>query len=65
MVRQRAPKRATDGAVAARDRLEQLEVRSFEMDPVNALWHLDFHHGSRRVLTARGEWVRADADVHS
>ncbi len=58
MVRQRAPKRATDGAVAARDRLEQLEVRSFEMDHVNALWHLDFHHGSRRVLTARGEWVK-------
>ena len=58
MVRQRALRRATDGAVAARDRLEQLEVRSFEMDHVGALWHLDFHHGSRRVLTARGQWVK-------
>ncbi len=58
MVRQRAPRRATDGAVAARDRLERLEVRSFEMDHVAALWHLDFHHGSRKVLTARGQWVK-------
>ena len=44
--------------MAARDRLEQLEVRSFEMDHVGALWHLDFHHGSRRVLTVRGQWVK-------
>ena len=58
MLRQRAPRRATDGAVAARERLEHLEVRSFEMDHVGALWHLDFHHGSRRVLTAKGEWVK-------
>jgi transposase InsO family protein len=58
MVRQRAPRRATDGAVVARDRLEQLEVRSFEMDHVGALWHLDFHHGARKVLTRRGEWVK-------
>jgi len=58
MVRQRAPRRATDGAVAARDRLEQLEVRSFEMDHVGALWHLDFHHGSRKVLTRAGQWVK-------
>jgi transposase InsO family protein len=58
MVRQRAPRRATEGAVAARDRLEQLEVRSFEMDHVGALWHLDFHHGSRKVLTRAGQWVK-------
>ena len=58
MLRQRAPRRATDSALAARDRLEHLEVRSFEMDHVGALWHLDFHHGSRRVLTAAGEWIK-------
>lgn len=58
MVRQRAPRRATDGAIAARDRLEHLEVRSFEMDWVGALWHLDFHDGSRNVLTRQGEWVK-------
>jgi transposase InsO family protein len=57
MFRQPQPKRATAGALAARDRLERLEVRSFEVDHVNALWHLDFHHGSRKVLTRLGEWV--------
>lgn len=57
MFRQAKPKRATAGALAARDRLERLEVRSFEVDHVCALWHLDFHHGSRRVLTRKGEWV--------
>ena len=57
MFRQARPKRATAGALAARDRLERLEVRSFEVDHVNALWHLDFHHGSRKVLTRSGEWV--------
>jgi transposase InsO family protein len=54
MFRQARPKRATAGALAARDRLERLEVRSFEVDHVCALWHLDFHHGSRKVVTRRG-----------
>ncbi len=57
MFRQSAPKRATAGALAARDRLERLEVRSFEVDFVNALWHLDFHHGSRKILKPQGDWV--------
>src|SRR5574341_170164 len=34
------------------------EVRSFEVDHVNALWHLDLHHGSRQVLTAQGAWMK-------
>ena len=54
----RDPKRATEGAVAARDRLEQLEVRSFEVEHVAALWHLDFHHASRKVLTRAGAWIK-------
>jgi putative transposase len=58
MFKQARPKRATDGALAARDRLEQLEVRSFEVDHVGALWHLDFHHGSRRVITPAGAWAK-------
>lgn len=57
MFRQAQPKRATAGALAARDRLERLEVRSFEVDHVCALWHLDFHHGSRKVLTRQGAWM--------
>ena len=57
MHRRASPKRVTAGAVLARDRLEQLEVRSFEVEHVGALWHLDFHHGSRKVLTRAGLWA--------
>jgi len=48
----------TIGAKAASDRLASLEVRSFEMDHVSALWHLDFHHGSRKILDKKGEWKK-------
>jgi len=34
------------------------EVRSYEVDHVGALWHLDFHHGSRKVLTRSGSWAK-------
>jgi transposase InsO family protein len=51
-------RRRTPGAERAARRLERLEVRSFESDHVNALWHADFHHGSRHVLTTRGEWKK-------
>jgi hypothetical protein len=40
MVRRAAPKRDTAGALAARDRLEQREVRSFEVEHVGALWRM-------------------------
>ena len=33
------------------------ETRSFEVSHVGALWHLDFHVGSRRVLLPSGERV--------
>lgn len=58
LLRRRAPKRLTDGALAARDRLEQREVRSYEVEHVLQLVHLDFHHGSRKVLTRRGGYVK-------
>jgi transposase InsO family protein len=58
MFRQATPKRATAGALLARDRLDRLEVRSFEVEHVSALWHLDFHHASRKVLTRTGVWVK-------
>lgn len=57
MVRRATPKRDTAGALAARDRLEQRAVRSFEVEHVSPLRHLDFHHGSRKVLTASGTWL--------
>lgn len=58
LLRRRPPKRGTDGAIAARDRLEHREVRSYEVEQVLQLMHLDFHHGSRKVLTRRGEYVK-------
>ncbi|MGB5733547.1 MAG: DDE-type integrase/transposase/recombinase [Thiohalocapsa sp.] len=67
--RRRTPKRDTPGALAAEQRLESREVRSFEVAHPFALWHLDFHHGSRKVLTACGQWVKplllAIIDDHS
>lgn len=45
------------GAQAAEHRYEAREVRSYENEYVNGLWHLDFHHGSLRVLQADGQWA--------
>jgi transposase InsO family protein len=45
------------GALQAELRFESREVRSYESAYVNALWHLDFHHGSLRVLLANGQWA--------
>ncbi len=32
------------------------ETRSYEVEQVCGLWHLDFHHGSRKILSSAGEW---------
>jgi len=45
------------GQTRAESRLEEREVRSFENEYVNGLWHMDFHHSSLAVLTPRGEWM--------
>ena len=36
--------------------VETREVLSYEVSRSHALWHADFHHGKRRVLTTTGEW---------
>lgn len=54
----RITSRLTLGEERAAVRLEQREVRSFECDHVNGLWHADFHHGSLPVLTPSGAWAR-------
>ena len=46
------------GARKAARRKEKREIRSFEVDYINGLWHLDFHHGSLDVLNGQGEWVK-------
>ncbi len=48
----------TAGALKAETRLETREVRSFESEYTNGLWYLDFHQGSLKVLTPKGEWVK-------
>ena len=49
--------RNTAGARRAEARLAAREVRSYEAEYVGGLWHWDYHHGSRKVVTAQGEWV--------
>jgi putative transposase len=70
LCKQRAVKaRHTPGALIAQERLEQLEVRSYEVEYVQGLWHLDFHHGSRKILGKDGQWRKplllAILDDHS
>lgn len=47
-----------EGERRALARRERREVRSYETEHVGGLWHLDFHHGSLKIVTAAGEWVR-------
>jgi hypothetical protein len=44
-------KKNAPGLLKAEQRLESREVRSYEAEYVNGLWHLDFHQGSLKVLT--------------
>ena len=65
--------RAAEGPTRRRrwppERRENREIRSYEAEYVGSLWHLDFHHGSRKVLTSGGQWQRPIAlailDDHS
>jgi transposase InsO family protein len=50
------PASRTTGQRRAAERLESKEVRSFESPYVHGLWHLDFHHCSKRVADAKGVW---------
>ncbi len=54
----RIVKRDTAGAQAAEKRLQTREVRSYEVDYVHGLWHLDYHHGSRSIITTQGGWAK-------
>jgi putative transposase len=52
----RFPSQQRPGQARAQQRRETREVRSYEATHVGALWHLDFHHGSLKVLTHDGRW---------
>ncbi len=57
------------GLHAAEQRFANRDVRSFEVENVGGLWHLDFHHGSHKIVTADGRLVKplalAILDDHS
>jgi putative transposase len=58
LVRRRAiAAEPTEGTHRAERRLDEREVRSYEAEYVNGLWHLDFHHGKKKVLVERGRYV--------
>ena len=46
------------GEARAERRRQEREIRSYEADYVGSLWHLDFHHGSLKVVSPQGEWQR-------
>jgi len=57
------------GEARAAERRQTREIRGYEAEYVGSLWHLDFHHGSLKVLTHDGQWLRPIAlgilDDHS
>lgn len=55
--RRRRAQKEREGEIRAREHALGREVRSFESEYVSGLWHLDFHHGSLKVLRPRGEWA--------
>jgi transposase InsO family protein len=69
MVRKRRQPKGRPGEERAARRRENREIRSYESEYVGSLWHLDFHHGSLKVLTGQGQWQRPIAlgilDDHS
>lgn len=69
LVREPRPAPKGFGEMRAAQRRESREIRSYEAEYVGSLWHLDFHHGSLKVLTDRGQWQRPIAlgilDDHS
>ena len=49
--------RRAKGKQGNSDTFEAREMRSFELEHVHALWHADFHVGSRHVLLPSGQWA--------
>jgi hypothetical protein len=70
LVRQPRPRpKGRPGEAHAAERRQAREIRSYEAEYVGSLWHLDFHHGSLKVLSPSGQWHRPIAlgilDDHS
>ena len=54
--RRRVTSRRTEGAEQAEQRLLDREVRSWEAEYTNAVWHFDGHVGSLQILTPQGKY---------
>lgn len=54
--RPRLSSRRTPGVEHAEQRLEKREVRSWEMEFVNSVWHWDGHEANLKVLTPHGDY---------
>jgi transposase InsO family protein len=54
--KRREPANPTQGQRRAALRRESREIRGYEASHVHALWHLDFHQGSLKVLDEEGRW---------
>ncbi|HEY1892796.1 MAG TPA: IS481 family transposase [Steroidobacteraceae bacterium] len=57
LIRKR-PKRRDEETPDRDAGLVEREVRSYEVEYCLQLVHLDFHHGSRKVLTRAAEWIK-------
>ncbi|HEX5206328.1 MAG TPA: IS481 family transposase [Steroidobacteraceae bacterium] len=57
LTRKRLVRRGADEILRGNAALTEREIRSYEVEYVLQLMHLDFHHGSRKVLTRAGEWI--------
>ena len=65
LVRKRRPApKGRPGEVRAAQRRETREIRSYEAEYVGSLWHLDFHHGSLKVLTRPRPVAASDRTGH-
>ncbi|HCG00797.1 MAG TPA: IS481 family transposase [Chloroflexi bacterium] len=52
--KQKKPRNAA--SAAAINRVEAKEVRLYEVEYVNSLWHLDFHKSELKVVSVDGDW---------
>jgi putative transposase len=58
LLRKSAPRHGGQYAGSEPSRLQEREIRSYEVQYVLQLVHLDFHHGSRKVLSRSGQWIK-------
>ena len=57
LTRKRRPRHGVEQILGASTPPSEREIRSYEVPYVLQLVHLDFHDGSRKVLSRCGEWI--------